>query len=47
MLSRDDCYKINQIPMKRLENLKEPKIQEDKEVPAEDYLNNWEELIDD
>lgn len=32
---------------KRLENIKEAIRKEEPEVPAEDYLNNWEELIDD
>lgn len=31
----------------RLRLLKEEKKEENKEIPAEDYLNNWEELIDD
>lgn len=32
---------------KRLENLKDVKEKKEAEIPAEDYLNNWEELIDD
>ncbi|OQX76137.1 MAG: ferredoxin-type protein NapG [Bacteroidetes bacterium 4484_249] len=30
----------------RLKNIKSVKEPEDNEIPAEDYLNNWEELID-
>lgn len=31
----------------RLHNLKEVEKVEDNEIPAEDYLNNWEDLLDD
>ena len=31
----------------RLQNIKDAKYETTDEIPAEDYLNNWEDLIDD
>lgn len=32
---------------KRLKNIQEEKMKDEPEIPAEDYLNNWQDLIDD